>query len=1046
MAEPIDIVKKSLIRRTHSENASLDYGRLPPQAKELEEAVLGAVLIEKDAIEDVIEFVKDEVFYVDAHQRIWRAIRMLYEKSQPIDLLTVTQQLKANGELDSAGGAFYVAQLTNKIGSASNVEYHARIIYEEYIKRQTISISTETIKDAYEDTNDAFEVLERAEKNLSLLSENKFGSEGQTIGSSMREEMNLIEKRMSMEENELTGITSGFHELDRIIGGWQKSDLIIVAGRPSMGKCLKKGTPIIMYDGSVKNVEDIVVGDLLMGVDSAPRKVMSLARGREMMYWVHQKIGMDYGVNESHIISLDKKFDGDEFVQENIVNIEILNYIESPSHLRDNLLGYKYDHLNKKIFGRTPIWIEKDKVDDYYGFTLDQDGLFLLGDGTVTHNTACTLNFARHAAIMGKKSVAVFSLEMSTAQLTQRLISGEAEIANDRIRNGKLNDGEWSRLTSSLDYLASAGIVIDDTPALSIMELKAKARRLKKDHNIELIVIDYIQLMSGSGKGDGNREQEISTISRGLKALAKELNIPVIALSQLSRAVETRGGEKKPILSDLRESGCLVGDTKIHHPKGVDKISDLDGDKKFDIFAYEQKDIKSMQAKKCWKTGTQKVLEMKLTTGHSIKATPNHKFYTNNGWKRLDEIELSDHVALPINFSGENEDYNKDVAYLMGAMLANGKMLKRQVITYTCNPQDIFMSSEIKKIVEANFACSVRILDNRPKYNWIDTYIKSIRQVSRNHRNPFVVFAENQGIYNLKGKDKDVPQSIFSQCKRNILSFLAGLYDNDGSIHLVKGKTRTASSIHYSTSSHKFANSIQILLQMIGVVARVKELNNGIQTWYNIAISGKENMLIFCKDVPLKSKRKKIEIEKIVSYLSTISGGWIKHYTNEEKSLAFVEVLSIMSVKNKFDVYDIEVPVSHNFIANGILAHNSIEQDSDIVIFLYRPEYYGFEQDAEGNSNAGIGYFMISKHRNGELKDIKVGFDGKYTKFKNLVDGGGVTIENHTQQSESSGSSVSNTAVNKKYIDKHREEQRNKKSGGENTSIQQSADEDETPF
>lgn len=901
MADPIEIAKKSFVKRTNSENALLDYAKLPPQEKELEEAVLGAVLIERDCIEDIISFVKEDVFYVDAHQRIWRAIDALYAKNAPIDLLTVTSQLKENGDLESAGGGFYIAKLTNSIGSASNAEYHARLIYEAYIKRQTIAISTESIKDAYDDTNDAFEVIEKAEKNLSLLSENKFGNEGQTIGHSMRQELNLIEARMSMEENELTGITSGFHELDKITGGWQKSDFIIIAGRPSMGK------------------------------------------------------------------------------------------------------------------------------------------------------TVAGINFARHAAIMGKKSVAVFSLEMSTAQLTQRLISSEAEIVNDRIRNGKLNDGEWSRLTSSLDYLASAQIVIDDTPALSIMELKAKARRLKKDHNIDLIVIDYIQLMSGSGKSDGNREQEISAISRGLKALAKELNIPVIALAQLSRAVETRGGEKKPILSDLRESGCLIGDTNIHHPNGVDKISDLDGDKKFDIFAYEQKDIKSMQAKKCWKTGTQKVLEMKLTTGHSIKATPNHKFYTNNGWKRIDEIELSDHVALPINFSGEKEDYNKDVAYLMGAMLANGKMLKRQVITYTCNPQDIFMSSEIKKIVEANFACSVRILDNRPKYNWIDTYIKSIKQVSRNHRNPFVVFAENQGIYNLKGKDKDVPQSIFSQSKRNILSFLAGLYDNDGSIHLVKGKTRTASSIHYSTSSHRFANSIQILLQMIGVVARVKELNNGIQTWYNIAISGKENMLIFCKDVPLKSKRKKIEIEKIVSYLSTISGGWIKHYTNEEKSLAFVELLSIMSVKNKFDVYDIEVPVSHNFIANGILAHNSIEQDSDIVIFLYRPEYYGFEQDAEGNSNAGIGYFMVSKHRNGELKDIKVGFDGKYTKFKNLVDGGGVTIENHTQNSERSGSSVSNTALNKKYIDKHREEQREKKASGENTSIQQSSEggddyDMETPF
>lgn len=866
MANPIEIAKKSFVRRTNSENALFEYGKLPPQEKELEEAVLGAVLIERDCIEDIISFVKEDVFYVDAHQRIWRAIDALYAKNAPIDLLTVTSQLKENGDLDSAGGAFYVAQLTNKIGSASNAEYHARLIYEAYIKRQTIAISTESIKDAYDDTNDAFEVLEKAEKNLSLLSENKFGNEGQTIGHSMRQELNLIEARMSMEENELTGVTSGFYELDALLGGWQKSDLIIVAGRPSMGKCLKKWTPIIMYDGSVKNVEDIVVGDLLMGIDSTPRKVMSLARGREMMYWVRQRFAMDYCVNESHILSLKRSRNEGKYKHGDVLNMELKEYIGKSNKFKSNYKGWKtgidfaekqlpiepyflgiwlgdgrlktqriskpdieirdyvkwyadklgmrfsesdekcpvYNiaridrnsnplldkmrllnivdnkhipsdflinsnknrlellaglldtdgHYNAefnvyeitmvdeklmnqikylcdtlgfrttlkpkkasiksigyecvayrlRIYGNLEIipckierkkarpyrsirsWqhtsfkIEKDKVDDYYGFTLDQDGLFLLGDGTVTHNTACTLNFARHAAIMGKKSVAVFSLEMSTAQLTQRLISGEAEIANDRIRNGKLNDGEWSRLTSSLDYLASANIVIDDTPALSIMELKAKARRLKKDHNIEMIVIDYIQLMSGSGKGDGNREQEISAISRGLKAIAKELNIPVIALSQLSRAVETRGGEKKPILSDLRESG-------------------------------------------------------------------------------------------------------------------------------------------------------------------------------------------------------------------------------------------------------------------------------------------------------------------------------------------------------------------------------SIEQDADIVIFLYRPEYYGFEQDTEGNSNAGIGYFMVSKHRNGGLKDIRVGFDGKYTKFKNLVDGGGVTIENHTQQSENSGSSINNS-LNKKYIDKRREEQREKKASGGNTSIQNSADDydSETPF
>lgn len=408
-----DLVKKSLVRKRDAPSYE-GFGKLPPQETELESVLLGAILIDSQAIEDVIQFIKDDVFYKDPHQCIWRAIRMLYEKSEPIDILTVTAQLRKNDELDRAGGAYYVTQLSNMIGSSANTEFHAKIVYEAYLKRATISISSEATTDAYDGTTDAFDVIEKAEQSLSLLSQNRFGSSSKQVSSAMYEEIHAIEKRMSMGENQLTGITSGFRELDQITGGWQNSDLIIVAGRPAMGK------------------------------------------------------------------------------------------------------------------------------------------------------TAATLNFARHASIIGGRSVGVFSLEMSASQLVQRLIAGESEIANDRIRNGALNKSEWDCLTSSLDSLGNSKIIIDDTPALSVIELKSLARRMKKEQGVELIVIDYLQLMSGVGsRMEGNREQEISAISRGLKALAKELNIPIIALSQLSRAVETRGGEKKPILSDLRESGSIEQDADI---------------------------------------------------------------------------------------------------------------------------------------------------------------------------------------------------------------------------------------------------------------------------------------------------------------------------------------------------------------------------------------------------------------------------------------------------------------------------------------------------
>lgn len=415
MAESIDIVKKSLIRKSSSDTNVLDYGKLPPQAKELEEAVLGAVMIEQNAITEVGDILKDESFYVDAHQRIWRAIRMLYQNQAPIDLLTVTEQLKKNGELDAAGGPFYVAQLTNKIGSAANVEYHARVLAEKHIQRMLISTSTEIIKDAYEDTTDVFELLDKAEKNLFSIAENNLKRNSVDISSLLMTELKEMDIRMNNSEDHLNGVATGFIDLDRLTGGWQKSDLVIVAARPAMGK------------------------------------------------------------------------------------------------------------------------------------------------------TAFTLALARNAAVDHKKGVAVFSLEMSSAQLVQRLISMETQIPQDAIRRGTLKDYEYQIMTSKIDSLKNAPLFIDDTPAINVFELRSKCRRLKQQHDIQMVVIDYLQLMSGTteGRGGGNREQEISQISRALKSMAKELEIPVIALSQLSRAVETRGGDKKPILSDLRESGAIEQDADI---------------------------------------------------------------------------------------------------------------------------------------------------------------------------------------------------------------------------------------------------------------------------------------------------------------------------------------------------------------------------------------------------------------------------------------------------------------------------------------------------
>ncbi|MEX2514249.1 MAG: replicative DNA helicase [Cyclobacteriaceae bacterium] len=417
-------------RRVMDQVSSL--GKLPPQAIDLEEAVLGALMLEKDALTAVVDFLSSESFYKDAHRLVYEAILDLFNAGEPIDLLTVTNQLRKNGKLELAGGAYFITELTSKVSSASNIEYHSRIITEQAMKRDMIRIASEIQKEAFEDTTDVFELLDKMEQSLFEISENNIKKNYMDMRSIMREAIVELEGKKGQKDG-LTGVPSGFTALDRVTSGWQKSDLVIIAARPAMGK------------------------------------------------------------------------------------------------------------------------------------------------------TAFVLSVLRNAAVDHDRPVAIFSLEMSSIQLVNRLISSEAELDSEKIKKGNLADYEWQQLIHKTSRLTSAPLFVDDTPALSILELRAKCRRLKAQNDVQLIVVDYLQLMSGESKGGngGNREQEISSISRALKKIAKELNVPVIALSQLSRAVETRGGDKRPQLSDLRESGAIEQDADIvmflYRPEYYGITEDEDG-------------------------------------------------------------------------------------------------------------------------------------------------------------------------------------------------------------------------------------------------------------------------------------------------------------------------------------------------------------------------------------------------------------------------------------------------------------------------------------
>lgn len=388
-----------------------DQGRVPPQALDMEEAVLGAVMLENDAVITVVDLLKPECFYKESHRKIFNAVKSLTLKEMPVDLFTVTEELKGAGDLEQAGGPVYLAQLTSKVVSAANVEYHAKIVAQKYIQRELIRVSTDIQAMAYDDTYDVTDLLDKSENELFQIAEGNIKREVLPINVVIKKAIEEMEEAGKKEDG-LIGVPSGFSRLDRLTSGWQKSDLVIIAARPSMGK------------------------------------------------------------------------------------------------------------------------------------------------------TAFALSMARNMAIEHGRKVAIFSLEMASVQLVNRLITAETELPGEKIKNGKLTEAEWKLLDKRIKKLVEAPIYIDDTPAISVFELRAKCRRLKAHGRLDIAIVDYLQLMSGPPEA-GNREQEVSLISRSLKSIAKELGIPILALSQLNRSVETRGGSKRPQLSDLRESGAIEQDADM---------------------------------------------------------------------------------------------------------------------------------------------------------------------------------------------------------------------------------------------------------------------------------------------------------------------------------------------------------------------------------------------------------------------------------------------------------------------------------------------------
>lgn len=876
------------------------FGKLQPQALPLEEAVLGALMIEREALPQVMDTLRPDSFYLEAHQLIYRAIIRLFERSNPVDILTVGEELRKSGDIDKVGGSYYLVELTSRIASAANVEYHARIIAQKHIQRELIRVSTRTIKDAYEDTTDVFNLLDEAEKGLFGITQNNLSRTFESMGALSSRVLKQIEELTGKAEG-LTGVPTGFTNLDRLTSGWQPSDLIILAARPGMGK------------------------------------------------------------------------------------------------------------------------------------------------------TSAVLAMALNAARDFNKGVALFSLEMASTQLVQRLISMESEIAASKMRNGKLEDYEWQQLQTTVERLSSVPIFIDDTPAINIFELRAKCRRLKMQHDIQLVIIDYLQLMSGASENNrnANREQEIAGISRALKSMAKELSVPVIALSQLSRAVEVRGGSKRPQLSDLRESGCLTGDTLIvdaetGHRIPIRELAERQIQTPLAALGMDYAlKISAQSLSKAFYSGKKQVFEIKTHSGRSIKASANHPFFKLEGWTRLDQLQAGDRIAMPrkITVANPNNPLSQSELILLAHLIGDGCILPKTPYHYTsADPANIEI---VNQCAQALFGIEAQVVAQK---NWWHSYLKTPYRLTHRVKHPITLWYEKLGLDRVRAYDKRLPEALFCCDESNIALFLRHLWATDGNISWkrLEGR-RPAPAIYYGTTSAVLAEQVQHLLLRLGIHASLRHTQKGAyRPNYQVQIEGKPNQLEFLKRVGCHGERGR-EVGKMIWTLDEIASNpnldvipkeawglviqpakeaygysWrqfsekietaycgstlFKHGISRErlrriesflpeKNIAnladsdiYWDKIKSISALGVEDVYDATVPGVHNFVANDFIVHNSIEQDADIVAFIYRPEYYQILEDENGQSLKGIAEIIIAKHRNGALDTVKLKFTDQFAKFSNLDD------------------------------------------------------------
>jgi replicative DNA helicase len=701
------------------------------------------------------------------------------------------------------------------------------------------------------------------------------------------------------------------------------------------------------------------------------------------------------------------------------------------------------DHLTalaaSDVYWDEIVSIEPRGEKQVYDLTIPQTHNFVANDICV-HNTAFCLNIAQNAATHaqhhGERAVVgIFSLEMSKEQLVQRLLCSQARIDAHKLRTGMLSKEDWRHLALAVSELAETRIFLDDTPAISALEMRAKARRLKNEQRgLDLLIVDYLQLMSGRGRVE-SRQQEVSQISRDLKALAKELGVPVVALSQLSRAVESRS-DHRPQLSDLRESGCLAGESLVTLADTGARvpIRDLVGRSGFAVWALNEATMRLERAtvSRAFATGVKPVFRVTTRLGRSIRATANHKFRTFDGWRRLDELRIGERLALPRRVEcSERQTMSDAELALLGHLIGDGCTLPRHAIQYTTRERDL--AETVAALATEVFGGEVepRVKQER---TWYQVYLSSTRHHTHGVRSAIAEWLSGLGAWGLRSYEKRVPERVFEQPQAAIAKFLRHLWATDGCIRLKPGFY--APAVYYASSSERLARDVQALLLRFGINAwlRRRSQNGKGRDQFHVTITGKDELEKFAELVGAVGEYREQGLSDVVSYLNgrqaktnrdVIPAQFWQLYVSpaiEEKGINVSQVraatgvdLRALSFQNvsraraariagliqsdevmalaQSDVYwdkvagiepdgvaevfDLTVPGLQSFETEGLIAHNSIEQDADLVMFIYRDDVYNPETEKQN-----IAEIIIGKQRNGPIGTVELVFLKQLTRFE----------------------------------------------------------------